>query len=385
MKAAQAVAALLRSLGLSFRLTDARPPAHAVTMWTLGRRPGLDGLRGVAILLVVACHVIDAGSPSRAAPMGSAGVTVFFTLSGFLITSLLVEEHAKSGRVRLFGFYQRRARRLLPALVAFLIVGGGVFTATGNAHLGQALVPVFYISNWWLVAGKPLGLYAHTWSLAVEEQFYLVWPWVLILTVRRRRGVEVVCVVGIVLSVAARFALWDHGGGAARVFFGSDTHADALLIGALLAVTTHRRGLPKCPAPLPALGVAIMLATCVLTGSTATDLIIPTVVPWLTAMAIVGACSGLRLLCDPIVGYFGRRSYALYLWHYPLVLLADRAFASSRAALIAVVVAILLSEVSWWVIELPFLHRDTSRNLRAARFEVAPNVKIPPEFAPDSS
>ncbi|HEY2878554.1 acyltransferase [Nocardioides sp.] len=197
----------------------------------LGRRPELDGLRGVAIILVLTSHVVAYETGARLDALGAAGVEVFFALSGFLITALLLEERAE-GRVRLSRFYERRARRLLPALA--LILGALLaLRAVMATNITPTIQPtLFYYANWSMISGRDLGSLDPTWSLAVEEQFYLVWPLVLLLALRWRRGPVVVASVVIIASTALRFALADP----VRVHAGSDTQAGPLVIGALLAI-----------------------------------------------------------------------------------------------------------------------------------------------------
>src|SRR5882672_8926270 len=140
----------------------------------LGYRPSLDGVRAIAILAVLACHCEWLQS-------GYLGVDVFFALSGFLITSLLLEEYTATGTITLRWFYARRALRLLPALLGLLVVGTSVILFTVPAEYGplalhEAAAVLFYVANWAWLIGLPLGLYGHTWSLAIEEQFYMLWP-----------------------------------------------------------------------------------------------------------------------------------------------------------------------------------------------------------------
>jgi peptidoglycan/LPS O-acetylase OafA/YrhL len=141
--------------------------------WRLGYLPALDGVRGIAILLVVAYH---AGIGAREFYwMGFNGVAIFFTLSGFLITRLLMEEHEGNGEISLGRFYARRALRLLPAFGSMVAVTALI----GLASLGDALRASSYMANWWLAADIHLGPLSHTWSLSIEEQFYLAWPLIL--------------------------------------------------------------------------------------------------------------------------------------------------------------------------------------------------------------
>ena len=322
--------------------------------WRLGHRAALDGLRGVAVLLVVACHVLDTWHV-RFHALGAAGVCVFFTLSGFLITSLLVEERRSRGSVALGRFFRNRALRLFPALavVAFAVTTYEVLT--GTATLGMVAPVALYVANWATVLGQPLGYLGHAWSLSIEEQFYLVWPLVLVVAWRWRHGALVAAVGGIVASTVLRFALWDGDTGT-RVHYGSDTQAGCLLVGCLLALAAHR-GLPtvrwRWVAPA---GVVALVALALVDSDYATAVLVPTVVPLLTAAMIWAACSvsggvlGLRPL-----RYVGQRSYGWYLWHFPLVMIVHSVTSSLTASVLAALASLGVAELSWRWVEQPFL------------------------------
>lgn len=211
-----------------------------------GRRywPALDGMRGVAVLLVVAYH----GERSLMPRGGAIGVTMFFTLSGFLITTLLLRERERSGRIGLGRFYWRRGLRLLPALVTLVAVTCAYAWLTGKQPrtLDAALPVLLYFGNWMrtLRDTEGLGLLEHTWSLSVEEQFYLVWPLAVMgaaALVRKARQAEAVlflAVAGSAASLIWRLQLWDEDAprwSAARLYNGTDAVADQLLVGAALA------------------------------------------------------------------------------------------------------------------------------------------------------
>ena len=169
----------------------------------LGYRPALDGLRAVAVLAVLTYH---AGWIQG----GFLGVDVFFTLSGFLITTLLCEEHARDGTIAIRRFYVRRARRLLPALVVLLLVCGGILFATMPSAfwpiLGGYLLGVLsYGANWLIIYWRDLGVFGHTWSLAIEEQFYLAWP-VLLLAAAATGPAPRWIVAGLVTAAAGSLA-----------------------------------------------------------------------------------------------------------------------------------------------------------------------------------
>ena len=204
-----------------------------VDTYVLGRRPALDGLRGLAVLGVVAGHSVLPFSGNA----GTAGVTVFFTLSGFLITRLLLEEHRDTGRVDVRAFYLRRLRRLGPGLALFLGVSA-VFIVLGHAPLVPLVTSVLQVANFANLVGTDMEGLAHMWSLSMEEQFYLLWAPVLAALLARRRPdlLGRVLVVGAVASITVRLVLSLSGASDQRIMFGPDSRADALLIGCLVAV-----------------------------------------------------------------------------------------------------------------------------------------------------
>src|SRR6476469_8690568 len=233
--------------------TDA--PA-ASTAAPLAHQPSLDGIRALAVIAVMLFH---AGNTYATA--GFIGVDVFLVLSGFLITLLLLRELRSTGRVAFGAFWMRRARRLLPALILVLLAVAifGAFVATDDEALGlrgDLLGSLFYVQNWRFVLsgasyftqfGSPSPL-RHMWSLAIEEQWYLVWPLMLfgIMALTRR---NLRAVVAIILGLAAgsallMAALYHQGGDSSRAYYGTDTRAQALLVGAALAVLFTMRTTP---------------------------------------------------------------------------------------------------------------------------------------------
>ena len=239
-----------------------------------GRVLGLDGLRAVAVLLVLGFHFGVGGLGG-----GFFGVDVFYVLSGFLITGLLLAEYERRDRIGLGAFWLRRARRLLPALLLVLVavtlmVRFAEPAGTYPGYRGAALSALFYVSNWWQVATSGNYFVAtgatspltHTWSLAVEEQFYLVWPLVVLAVLHLagsfRRGVRAVlavAAVGAMASAVEMAVLFRPGGNTTRIYFGTDTHAQSVLVGAVLAclltLVARRRGVggmaPVAPAGAP--------------------------------------------------------------------------------------------------------------------------------------
>lgn len=280
-----------------------------VTVERLGYRAGLDGLRGVAVLLVLAGHARVPGFVLG----GDVGVEVFFVLSGFLITTLLLEEHATTSEVDLRRFYLRRARRLLPALVVVLAVVAVVGSAADRTGVAGG---ASYTANLARARSIDLGVLNHLWSLAVEEHFYLLWPLVVVACGGRDRLVGMVAVAGMVVTALWRFDLARTGATWDRLYNGTDTRITGILVGAVVSVAV-RYGLR-----LRTAGVGVVALAWLMTG-----FLVETqpfrwgylAVDLAAALVIVGVTtSRFRLLeLRPLV-WCGAISYALYLWHYPL-------------------------------------------------------------------
>jgi peptidoglycan/LPS O-acetylase OafA/YrhL len=352
----------------------------------MGYLPGLDGIRALAVLGVLLYHADLVWMRG-----GFLGVDVFFVLSGFLITSLLLEEFDRSGRIDFKRFYLGRARRLLPALVLMLLV---VATATAIWYpdaarqlLGDTLASIFYINNWWYIladqsyfdfTGRP-PLLKHLWSLAVEEQFYLIWPLVVFMVVRRlgRRGLLWVAVGLAVLSTAWMTVLSINSGfpelaDPSRAYFGTDAHAMGLLIGAGLACVWRPGRLPETLRR----GAVITLTTAGLLALVTTIgffLWVGEFTPWLyqrggfTLLAIVvalliAASTHPALPLGRWMGrqpmrYIGQRSYGLYLWHWPIFMvtrpLLDVPIDGPLLFLVRMVLTFAIAELSYRFVEIP--------------------------------
>jgi peptidoglycan/LPS O-acetylase OafA/YrhL len=344
----------------------------------LGYQPALDGLRGVAIALVVSFHAF--GWPAN----GTLGVDLFFVLSGFLITTLLLEERGSNGRFGLRGFYLRRARRLLPALLVLLMGFFVVGLATGGIEsprspialgLGSALT---YTSNLVVTtdpSAVPAGI-LHLWSLAAEEQFYVLWPLALLVLLRfggRRLVVKSLAIV-LVAAMLYRLRLVLGGASIERLYYAPDTHADPLLIGCALACCLQARCLPgaimssagiRTTLGASALGLVLAAALFVhhLPSSVAYGTqLVPTGVGVLTAVLIACAVAGRSLLttvlsAGPLVR-LGHISYSLYLWHLPiLVAVAGVHRTAGVRAIAGMGLALAVATASRRFVELPFLRR----------------------------
>jgi peptidoglycan/LPS O-acetylase OafA/YrhL len=339
----------------------------------LGYRPALDGLRGVAVLLVLAQH---ANVPFFAQG-GTVGVTLFFVLSGFLITSILRDERATTGRTDFRGFYLRRARRLLPAL-ALLLVGVTAYLLATGQSLVDVLLTAAYASNLAGASGHNLGNLVHTWTLSLEEQFYLLWPLLLPVVARRRRPALVLAVVA-ALVVAWRVVLSMSGASVERIYFGPDTRADAIVIGCALAFA-----LASIPARhlrlAAAVSAAVLAGLCAAPPESALAWLLPPIT--LASLVVVAhaARSAPKLLTwRPLVAT-GRISYGLYLWSFPVALSVEsRGLPVWVSAPTIAVVSVALALASWFVIERPFQRRP----VKAAVDPVDPVV--PGEVVPLTS
>jgi peptidoglycan/LPS O-acetylase OafA/YrhL len=346
------------------------------------RLPAIDGLRAVAVVAVLLYHL-----PVAWLPGGFLGVDVFFVISGFLITSILTAEAHRTGGVSLGKFWLRRARRLLPALLLMLVVVVAVstiFARDALSLLASDLPAVLgYFTNWWLIfhhvsyfqsVGRP-PLVLHLWSLAVEEQFYLLWPIVVLLVVRRRARTTLigwVALAGAVLSSVWMAVLFQASQDPSRVYFGTDTHAGGLLLGAALAVAfppwsrsqkvtgSARRlmGVVGCGAFA---GLVALMATLNQFGTFTYrgGLQLATVLSAVIILVVTHpAVRGGRILETPVLLWIGKRSYAIYLWHWPIfeltrpdidVSVSGWPLTALRLALVAVA-----ADLSFRLVEQPF-------------------------------
>lgn len=314
---------------------------------------------------------------------------------------MLLEEHARAGAIEIGRFYVRRALRLLPALVAFLIFWGGVFLATTTPQFwpvlrGYLLGVLFYIANWLIIYWMPAGPFGHTWSLAIEEQFYVVWPVTLLLLLRWVRNST--WIVAILLTAAAGSLAWRlalalvTGAPLTRIYAGTDTHADGFLIGAALAALlssqvrfaatgTLRRAVVALSAP----GLLLLLLAA------------PLVPGYVCGVSALAALASGGLILDIVAGgsrvirwlefawlvNIGRISYGLYLWHWPVfgqlgvLRLPGEAAAPFWRSALAWSLTFAAALISYFLIERPFLAYKARLSANPG-IKPAPAVLVPP-------
>ena len=362
----------------------------------LGYRPALDGLRGIAILLVLGYH-----SQLRFLRGGYLGVDLFFVLSGFLITCLLVQEWRERGSVSLKGFYWRRILRLFPALFAALLVWA-VWALCRHVDVwavGEAVLVVVCYGTNIVTAFSSLKLvgFGHSWSLSAEEQFYLVWPAVLLVLLRRGWSPRRIGCLSLLAALAVnvyRACLWSGHDSWIRLYFGPDTHADPLLIGCAIGlliqnwpVTMTRRGI---------LTLALLFAGSILTLTYwAMNVGNEIPLPYMGGFSLVAVACGVVILGALQPGWWttwalefrplvrlGRLSYSLYLWH-PLAyavfheVTRDHSFRWSLTKLLPNLCALLLAVCSYVCVERPFLRLKDRRKTPRTPREPSPTHGAP--------
>lgn len=334
----------------------------------LGYRPALDGVRAVSVIAVILYHAHLSWIPG-----GFLGVEVFFVVSGFLITALLLGEYHESGGVSLRRFWLRRARRLLPALAAMLfavlLVSSFVHTESAADFRRDVLPSIFYVSNWWQVYGidEPyfaatvLPVLRHLWSLAVEEQWYLVWPIIATWLLRRRvRGALVCGATALFVMIFA--AAWVRDGEAFRInwlYLGTLSRSSGLLVGAALAWTWfHRPALLGSRSSLAGGGAAAVLIALFATQKVDSialyrgGMIGATLASAFLVAAVMHESRLTRAFAWRPLVEVGRRSYGLYLWHWPLFVFLD-ARNSLGALVLALVATAVVNEGVYRFIETP--------------------------------
>jgi peptidoglycan/LPS O-acetylase OafA/YrhL len=361
----------------------------------LAYRPGLDGLRAIAVAAVFLYH-----SRIDWLPGGFLGVDLFFVLSGYLITSLLLVEWEARNRIDLRRFWLRRARRLLPALVVVVLgslILAAIFARGDLAKTrGDAVSSLLYYTNWHLIIanhsyfvrmGNP-SLLQHLWSLAIEEQFYLLWPLLLVpaLVLIGRKRLPMLVIAGVAASATLMWLLYNPGGDPSRVYYGTDTRAFLLLMGILLAlvwpaIERLRRGLPL----LELLGVSALVGAVLLflrmedfnpTLYRGGDLAAAfCFVVLIAAVAHPKTGIGQALGVTPL-RWVGERSYGIYLWHWPIILLMAGVNARPSPGIVIAEAAIVVAAaaLSFRFVEQPIrtgsLQRRLAERPRRRRLEL---------------
>ena len=347
---------------------------------------GLDGIRAIAVIMVLAYHLKLALFKS-----GFLGVTVFFVLSGYLITGILISEVEEEGTIDLKNFWLRRIRRLVPAVMSMAVVIIFVSAVVNRIIFTKGckdfLASVLGFNNWWQIfnkvsyfeaAGVP-SPFTHCWSLAIETQFYLIYPLILlgIYKLAKSRGegqakrgllFAGVTLLLALISVILMIVLFDPQQDASRVYYGTDTRAFSLLFGALLAILWEYRMVPRRLSAsvnmvLGSVSFAVLLVmTIAINGSSnfwyRGGQFFGTILTVLMVYAVSGRKTWLsRFLSNPVLKWIGDRSYSIYLWHYPIILLISKGIkASWWITLIEIVLSVVLSELSYRFIETPIRH-----------------------------
>lgn len=347
---------------------------------------GLDGIRAIVVIMVLAYHLKLALFKS-----GFLGVTVFFVLSGYLITGILISEVEEEGTIDLKNFWLRRIRRLVPAVMSMAVVIIFVSAVVNRIIFTKGckdfLASVLGFNNWWQIFNKvsyfeAAGVtspFTHCWSLAIETQFYLIYPLILLGIYklaksrgegRAKRGLLFagVTLLLALISVILMIVLFDPQQDASRVYYGTDTRAFSLLFGALLAILWEYRMVPRRLSAsvnmvLGSVSFAVLLVmTIAINGSSnfwyRGGQFFGTILTVLMVYAVSGRKTWLsRFLSNPVLKWIGDRSYSIYLWHYPIILLISKGIkASWGITLIEIVLSVVLAELSYRFIETPIRH-----------------------------
>ncbi|WP_019166001.1 acyltransferase family protein [Staphylococcus delphini] len=343
--------------------------------------PGLDGIRAVAVIAIIIYHL----NPQWLSG-GFLGVDTFFVISGYLITSLLLTEYHNTGKIELTSFWLRRVKRLIPA-VLFLVMGVLVLTLIFmpteiQKVRADSIAAIFYVSNWWYIiqnvdyfeqfAVQPLK---HLWSLAIEEQFYLVFPIVLLSLlsfIRRLKSIRILFLILLVISMITMMVLYVPNENVARVYFGTDTRIQTLLMGVLLALVWPpfqlkakvNRKMRMMIDTAGVVGLAILFICFKFVSETNSILyyggffLISAVTLLVIASSVHPSGYFAKFLGNKVFTFIGSRSYSLYLWHYPVIVLIHHQFVQGQIPPLVYVVEILLmvlmAEFSYKFIEQPF-------------------------------
>ncbi|UQS86482.1 acetyltransferase [Nicoliella spurrieriana] len=351
---------------------------------------GLDGIRAIAVFAVIIYHLLPFSIKG-----GYLGVSIFFTVSGYLITDLLMQEWGRSGHIDIVGFYYRRMRRLYPALFA-MVIGTGtyitLFQQTLLKNLGVSIwTNLLYVYNWWEIThGQSYfdrfqgeSPFTHLWSLSIEAQYYLVWPLLLLLLLRGlKKRAKIFCLL-FAISIASSIwmtIVYHHVNNINRIYYGTDTRMFSILFGVSLAIIwpsnklKHHlsNGLKQL---LNVIGIASMVGIIwllfTLSGQAAATynwgmLVITLLTVLLIATCVHPGASINHLLTNPVFRWMGTRSYGIYLYQFPVMIFYEmRVMSIGQApflnALIEIAIILIISEISYRYVELPIRRFDFKR------------------------
>ncbi|WP_157455451.1 acyltransferase family protein [Carnobacterium maltaromaticum] len=344
---------------------------------------GLDGLRALAVIGVIFYHLTP-----HILPGGFLGVPIFFVLSGYLISDLLIQEFEQNGKISLKQFWKRRLNRLYPALVTMLILVTGWITIFERSLLlnirNMILTSLVYLNNWWQISQGASYFdrfttpspFVHLWSLAIEGQFYLIWPVIVVFAIVFIKRNDWICYtfIGVsILSALLMAILYVPGADPSRVYYGTDTRAFSLLIGSALAFiwpsTKLKKNLPNAgrvtldAVGVLSLGLLIWLMVQLMDSDPFTyygGIFIFSLISGILVAVVAHPATWLaKLLSLQPLKWIGQRSYGLYLWQYPVMILyevkvGDTSLHPLRHLIIQITLIILISEASYRFVEMPF-------------------------------
>ncbi|MDZ5758174.1 acyltransferase family protein [Carnobacterium maltaromaticum] len=344
---------------------------------------GLDGLRALAVIGVIFYHLTP-----HILPGGFLGVPIFFVLSGYLISDLLIQEFEQNGKISLKQFWKRRLNRLYPALVTMLILVTGWITIFERSLLlnirNMILTSLVYLNNWWQISQGASYFdrfttpspFVHLWSLAIEGQFYLIWPVIVVFAIvfiKRNDWIFYTFIGVSILSALLMAILYVPGADPSRVYYGTDTRAFSLLIGSALAFiwpsTKLKKNLPNAgrvtldAVGVLSLGLLIWLMVQLMDSDPFTyygGIFIFSLISGILVAVVAHPATWLaKLLSLQPLKWIGQRSYGLYLWQYPVMILyevkvGDTSLHPLRHLIIQITLIILISEASYRFVEMPF-------------------------------
>lgn len=324
--------------------------------------PALDGLRGVAITIVLLSHFVSGFFP------GGFGVTLFFFISGYLITGLMIDEFDRNGTVAISSFYMRRFLRLAPALIMMVCLTSiSCWIAFEKTSTAEIFAAVFYYINYFIILGGAMPLpFAQLWSLAIEEHYYLVFPLVFSLTWKNQRQFLIGLILLCSTILAWRYFLVEHGADETRVHIATDTRIDSILFGAILAVAVKSASnWTTVYGPLWfAGGLALLVSSFVIRNAEFRETLryslqgmalIPIVYAVLFSQRFKFARSVLEFA--PLV-WIGKLSYSLYVWHYAVIPFAAKLIPTTNPvahAAINILASLLMAILSFYLVERYFL------------------------------